>query len=87
MIKMGVGLRVATIDLGGWDTHENQGDGSEGYMAVTGRPGAGIASFLHRSERRRGGATTPAADLVTMSEFGRRLRKMPITAPTTVMAA
>src|SRR3990172_6454183 len=25
MIKAGVGLRAATIDLGGWDTHEHQG--------------------------------------------------------------
>jgi len=35
LIKADLGLRVATIDLGGWDTHENQGDGSGGYLATT----------------------------------------------------
>src|SRR5215203_6962343 len=26
MIKMQLGLRIVTVDLGGWDTHEGQGD-------------------------------------------------------------
>src|SRR6202022_2758619 len=28
LIKLGVGLRAATVDLGGWDTHQAQGDGA-----------------------------------------------------------
>jgi uncharacterized protein (DUF1501 family) len=27
--KRGIGLQVATLDYGGWDTHENQGDGTQ----------------------------------------------------------
>ena len=32
MIKLGVGLRAATVDIGGWDTHEHQGMGGGGYL-------------------------------------------------------
>lgn len=33
LIKLGVGLRAATVDLSGWDTHQGQGDGAGGYLA------------------------------------------------------
>ena len=33
MIKLDLGLRVATLDLGGWDTHENQGNAGGGMYA------------------------------------------------------
>jgi uncharacterized protein (DUF1501 family) len=33
MVKLDLGLRVAALDLGGWDTHNGQGDGSGGYFA------------------------------------------------------
>src|SRR5690606_4537143 len=36
IIRMNAGLEAATIDLGGWDTHENQASGSNpanGYFA------------------------------------------------------
>ncbi|NDJ52166.1 MAG: DUF1501 domain-containing protein [Chloroflexi bacterium] len=37
LIKADVGLEVATLDLGGWDTHENQGthDGTFSYLLDT----------------------------------------------------
>src|SRR5690606_17674470 len=34
MIKMQLGMRIATIDLGGWDTHDSQGDAGAGYFAT-----------------------------------------------------
>ena len=30
-IKFNLGLRFATLDLGGWDTHEGQGTAGDGY--------------------------------------------------------
>ncbi|HSG32769.1 MAG TPA: DUF1501 domain-containing protein [Thermodesulfobacteriota bacterium] len=33
LIKAQVGLRSATLDFGGWDTHNNQGPGGGGYFA------------------------------------------------------
>ncbi|MBI3173617.1 MAG: DUF1501 domain-containing protein [Chloroflexi bacterium] len=67
LIKADVGLEVAAIDLGGWDTHFAQGS-TEGQMANLIRDlGDGLAAFhaamhdhLHK------------LTVVTMSEFGRR---------------
>src|SRR5688500_1091936 len=33
LAKLGLGLRAATIDFGGWDTHDGQGTGSTGFFA------------------------------------------------------
>ncbi|MBI3242372.1 MAG: DUF1501 domain-containing protein [Chloroflexi bacterium] len=70
LIKAEVGLEVAAIDLGGWDTHFAQG-GSEGLMAgLLKELGDGLAAF-HED-------TTNYADrltIVTMSEFGRRVQE------------
>jgi uncharacterized protein (DUF1501 family) len=67
LIKAQVGLEVAAIDLGGWDTHFAQG-GSEGLMANLMRELAqGLAAFhadLFDDAQR--------LTLVTMTEFGRR---------------
>lgn len=69
LIKAQLGLRVATVDLGGWDTHEWQGEGGGGYLADLLRDfGAGLAAFW-RDLGEHAGRTT----VVVMSEFGRRL--------------
>ncbi|MBZ0283864.1 MAG: DUF1501 domain-containing protein [Anaerolineae bacterium] len=68
LIKADVGLEVACIDLGGWDTHENQGN-QDGYFAdLLGTLGRGLGAFYtdlqdHMSD----------VSVVTMSEFGRRV--------------
>ncbi len=68
LLKADVGLEVAAIDLGGWDTHFAQG-GSEGYMPNLMKELAeGLAAF-HAD-------TLDHADklsVVAMSEFGRRV--------------
>jgi uncharacterized protein (DUF1501 family) len=67
LIKADVGLEVAEIDYGGWDTHANQGGGAGGQFGnLTGQLGGALAAF--------------AADLgegmddvlvVTLTDFGR----------------
>ncbi len=67
LIKADVGLEVAAIDLGGWDTHFAQGS-TEGQMANLIRDlGDGLAAF-HAAMRDHLHKLT----VVTMSEFGRR---------------
>lgn len=67
LAKAEVGLEVAAIDVGGWDTHFAQG-GSEGLMAnLMADLGQGLAAF-HRDMIDQMKHTT----VVVMSEFGRR---------------
>ena len=78
LIKMGVGLRAATIDVGGWDTHEHEGDGGAGYFADNQlKPLAqGMAAFYADLNGSGCGSNYIArTTLVVMSEFGRRLRE------------
>jgi uncharacterized protein (DUF1501 family) len=68
LVKADLGLEVAAIDLGGWDTHFAQGAAS-GWMANLARDLAdGLAAF-------HADLTAYAAQLtvVVMSEFGRRV--------------
>lgn len=70
LIKAEVGLEVAAIDLGGWDTHLAQG-GSEGQMAaLLADLAAGLAAF-HEDLL----AQASRLSLVVMSEFGRRVQE------------
>ncbi|HRF95469.1 MAG TPA: DUF1501 domain-containing protein, partial [Aggregatilineales bacterium] len=63
-----VGLEVACVDLGGWDTHNNQG-GAEGQQARLMTDLAnGLASF-HQDL----GVDISRVSVVVMSEFGRRV--------------
>lgn len=68
LIKADVGLEVACVDLGGWDTHENQGtfDGSFEYLLST--LSNGLAAFYQDLSDQMANVT-----VVTMSEFGRTL--------------
>ncbi|WP_377806364.1 DUF1501 domain-containing protein (plasmid) [Azospirillum sp. A29] len=66
MLKMEIGLQAACIDVGGWDTHENQ----QGRFAnAVGQLSRALAAF-HADTRRYEYDLT----VVVMSEFGRRLR-------------
>lgn len=76
MIKMQLGLRIATIDFGGWDTHDGQGDRGGGYFA--GRL-ADVAEAIHALmtdlSNVNGTDHTKRLTLVMMSEFGRSFRE------------
>ena len=76
MIKLDLGLQVATVDLGGWDTHEGQGSGSTGFFAdLFGELANGLAALY--TDLDEGGSNSPLArtTVVVMSEFGREVRE------------
>jgi uncharacterized protein (DUF1501 family) len=67
LVKSEVGLEVAAIDLGGWDTHFSQG-ASQGLMSgLMDDLAAGLAA-LHADL----GQAMEGVSVVVMSEFGRR---------------
>ncbi|HKO33423.1 MAG TPA: DUF1501 domain-containing protein, partial [Candidatus Limnocylindria bacterium] len=71
LIKAKIGLRVATIDVGGWDMHTNLGNVNGGEMRNTldslAKSLAAFATDL--------GPTLGDVTLVTMTEFGRRVQE------------
>lgn len=75
LIKADVGLEVACIDMGGWDTHINQiwgnGDVTQGqmYNLLRQLDQAVTAFYLDIGGR----WDDPGVTLLTMSEFGRRV--------------
>lgn len=68
--KGDLGMEVACADVGGWDTHGNQG-GSEGEMAqLLADLGQSLEAFVTDLADRADRLT-----IVTMSEFGRRVKE------------
>ena len=70
LIKSDVGVQIAFADVGGWDTHVNQGS-SEGQLSARLRElGGGLVAFARDlGERMR------SVVVLTMSEFGRTIRE------------
>ncbi|MEM8932474.1 MAG: DUF1501 domain-containing protein [Acidobacteriota bacterium] len=76
MVKLDLGLRVATIDFGGWDTHNGQGDSGGGFFADRVRTLAdSLAAFYLDLDGQGAQSYTSRLTVVVMSEFGRRLRQ------------
>ena len=70
LIKAGVGLEIAFADIGGWDTHVNQG-AAEGQLAARLRElGECLAAFSTDLGERMQNVV-----VLTMSEFGRTVRE------------
>jgi uncharacterized protein (DUF1501 family) len=70
MIKLDTGLRVATVDYGGWDTHEYETDGNGGYIAeLLGNLASGLSNFYLDLDS----GYADRLSVVVISEFGRRL--------------
>ena len=70
LIKADLGVEVAFADVGGWDTHVNQG-GAQGQLAARlADLSASIAAFWTDL-----GGLAASTVLVTMSEFGRTARE------------
>ncbi len=69
MVKTGVGLRVAALDMGNWDMHDGMGKSDNGWMfrQLT-ELGLALAAFATDL-----GPGMPGVNLVTLSEFGRRV--------------
>lgn len=66
LIKMDLGLTTATLDFGGWDTHEGQGWRFPQQVDNLARGLGALYNDLHRYHDR--------LTIVVMSEFGRRLK-------------
>jgi uncharacterized protein (DUF1501 family) len=70
LVRADLGLEVACIDVGGWDTHAAEG-GATGTLAnLLGDLGAGLHAFYADLADRMAHIT-----VVTMSEFGRRVKE------------
>lgn len=65
-IKTGLGLRIATVDYGGWDTHAHQ---TADFPGLVRGLDLGLMAFW-----RDLGVHQQDVSVVVMSEFGRRLR-------------
>lgn len=72
LIKAGVGLKVASIDLASWDTHNGQ---DYQFNQMTGQLSQGLTAFY--TDLAGAGAANYASStsIVVMSEFGRRVRQ------------
>lgn len=68
LIKADVGLEVASIDLGGWDTHENQGTQGGFFNSQLSVLARGLNAFYTDLQDHMSNVT-----VITMSEFGRRV--------------
>lgn len=76
MIKLQLGMRVATVDLGGWDTHEYQGDRGTGYFSNQfGTLSSGLAALMTDLSNSNGVDYTQRLTVVVMSEFGRTFKQ------------
>jgi uncharacterized protein (DUF1501 family) len=70
LIKADVGLEVAFVEIGGWDTHANQGAANGALATRLTELGAGLTA-LHRDL----GSRMSDVLVLTMSEFGRTARQ------------
>ena len=70
LIKAGVGLEVAFTDIGGWDTHVNEGN-QQGQLSNLLRNFSAAIAALHTDLGQR----MDDVVILTMSEFGRTARE------------
>ena len=73
IIKKGLGLEVATVDIGGWDTHDDQGGGGGATLSQ----GARLAEFSGGIRAFYNDLGTRMSDVVvlTCTEFGRTVKQ------------
>lgn len=70
LIHADVGVEIACIDLGGWDTHAGQGGGIGLMAGLMTELAEGLAAFHEDLTAKMNGLT-----VVVMSEFGRRAKE------------
>jgi uncharacterized protein (DUF1501 family) len=70
LIKSDVGLEVAFVEIGGWDTHAQQGTTSGTFARRAGELAGGISAFWTDL-----GDDRDRVVLMTMTEFGRTVRE------------
>ncbi len=73
VLRAGLGLRSASVDLGGWDTHEYQGEKGKGYFADHLEELAmGLKAFYSDLEKNN---LNQNVTTIVLSEFGRRVQE------------
>jgi len=76
MVKLQLGLKVATVDLGGWDTHDSQGNNGGGYFSNQfGTLASGLAALMTDLSNSGGTDHTKRITIVVKSEFGRTFKQ------------
>ena len=73
-IRFDLGLRYATLDLGGWDTHEGQGTAGSGYHYYQNKINELSAALAAFYAELNGTGEMARVTVVVQSEFGRRVR-------------
>jgi uncharacterized protein (DUF1501 family) len=76
LIKTNLGLRVATIDLGGWDTHVGQGNPADTYDYFGNQVESlskGLSAFYTDLASSGSGNLMQRTSVIVVSEFGRRV--------------
>lgn len=74
MTKLDLGLQVATLDVGGWDTHEQQGTGGAGYFGdLIADLAEGLGAFYLDLDGTGASNYTGRLTVVVQTEFGREL--------------
>ncbi len=73
VLRAGLGLRSASVDFGGWDTHEYQGEKGKGYFADHLEELAlGLKAFYSDLEKNN---LQQNVTTIVLSEFGRRVQE------------
>ena len=76
LIKLNVGLRAVTIDLGNWDTHNGQGNPTQSYDWFGNQVESlshGLAAFYTDLASDAAGNFMQHVNVIVVSEFGRRV--------------
>ena len=73
LMDLNMGIRVAALDFGGWDTHKFQGQGANGAFAnQVNQLSEAVGAFFADLQTKENGKNTT---VLVFSEFGRRVRE------------
>jgi uncharacterized protein (DUF1501 family) len=74
-VRFNLGLRYAAIDLGGWDTHENQGTAGTGFNLYQNKIAELSQALTAFYNELNGTGEMGRVTVIVQSEFGRRVRQ------------
>ena len=74
-IRFNLGLRFATLDLGGWDTHNGQGTAGSGYHFYQNKIAELSEALTAFYNDLNTGGEAARVTVIVQSEFGRRVRQ------------
>ncbi len=74
-VRFNLGLRFATVDLGGWDTHDGQGTAGSGYSYYQNKIAELSEALTAFYNDLNAGGEAARVTVIVQSEFGRRVRQ------------